>query len=530
MIICRKCQRHHPDDVGRGPCECGADLSRDGISIGAAPMASASVFDEPAPLDPFATAPEPAPPAPDTAQARPATAPTPVAPAPARADAAVTASPPVVAEEARTDLPSPPSPVEPVRPDLPPPPSEPKRRARSFNPADLPAADPDPPVVDEPTLPIAETVETVETSEPSRRARGVTPDEVLAAQMETDAANVGVIPDDADADQGDGPAPADAVTQPIATTREPGPGEFACPTCREPNADTRRFCFNCGTGLPTRDTDEELAPMTGPARRSLLSRLPGGKLLKGEARTFRAKAKSAGGGQFRYAKGLSPKAKIRLAMMVLGGGGAAMMLLGPYQGHVHRFLNRGPAGASPESAEIVDSVEFPNYPAGHAVDGKSETGFAFFWDPDGEFAELTLAEATDEPVEPAEGEEPAGEGEAPEDAETPPEDPASPADAARPPGTLVLHLEEATTVNKLYIAGGLPDSETEGPLLLRPSRINVCGEEACQELELDNSTSLKKYKVNLGEVLVIRITPLDVHETDTVTYPLAVIGEIRVDD
>lgn len=43
MIICRKCFRRHPDDVGAGPCECGADLRRDGMPVGESPLASREV-------------------------------------------------------------------------------------------------------------------------------------------------------------------------------------------------------------------------------------------------------------------------------------------------------------------------------------------------------------------------------------------------------------------------------------------------------------------------------------------------------
>lgn len=585
MIICRKCQRHHPDDVGRGPCECGADLSRDGIALGGAPAAGASAFDgggDPF-ADPFADdvfggdqpaatatqpAPDPAPPAPSPATqpsappAPPSSAPAPPPPAappaappasqpsvPAPPPAATTTAPvPSPPQEAAasavssplSDLPPPPSsapadtgeqtaPAPIVRPDLPPPP-EPKRRARSFNPADLPA-EPDEPAVVAPTEPevavVAETAE-VEAARPAR-ARGVTPDEVMAAQEDLDAANVGLLP--AETVQ----VPDQAITEPVPVgPRPPGRGEMACPTCQEPNAVTRRFCFNCGAGLPTLESDDEdLAPMTGPARRGVLSRLTGSRLGSDTARTFRGRAKQAGGGQFRYAQGLSPMAKVRLAMMVLGGGGAALMLAGPYRGYITKFIGTGPQGTSPESAEIVDAVEFPNYPADHAVDGKAETGFAFFWDPDGEHADLVLAaEDEAEPPVDAEGEPPVDPAEEP--AEAPADGAEPPAEAPvvepdpREPGTLVVRLEEAMTVNKLYIAGGLPDSETEGPLLLRPSRINVCGEDSCQELTLENSTSQKKYKVNLGEVLVLRITLLDAHDTDTETYPLAVIGEIRV--
>lgn len=522
MIICRKCQRHHPDDVGDGPCECGADLSRDGIAIGPSPAGGSTVFadDSAAASDPFAVATDPTATDPFAVATDP---PADASPSPVNRPSAPATPPAASTREAEVVRPDPPP--SPAHASTEAAPAAPKRRAPSVTPSAF-VGEPEEP--EQPTDQIA-VVEAAEVDVPARRARGVTPSEVLAAQEKPDAANVGeALPDD------DTAAPTSSVaaapTQPIeVATREPGPGELACPACREPNADTRRFCFNCGSSLPTpvRDEDDELPEMKGPQRRSLWSRLTGSKEVQRTARTFRGRAKMAGGGKFRYATGFSSRAKLSVLVAVLVGGGGVMMLLGPYKGLISGIVDRGPQGTSPDSAEVIDATEISGFPAESAVDGDTDTGFAFFFDPDGEFAELTVGGDPAVPAPPSSApalEDGGGETEEPTEGAT--------VDSAAPtePGTLVVRLEEPAKVTKLYIAVGLPDSVEDGPLMQRPSRVQVCAEaENCQELELDNSTSLKKYSVSFGdEVRIIRITPLDVHEALATSYPLAVISEVRV--
>lgn len=561
MIICRKCQRHHADDVGAGPCPCGADLRRDGIAL--VQGAGVSPFDDGG-LDELPPLGEELPALDDTqasqsspsSEAPTATPPAPPSPTPT---GGADSTPAGASSEATDDSAS----ALKGR----------GRRARSVKPRMAPSA-PSPSTAPPPDVATPDVAPDVPAGEPmpepSRRARGVNPKDLLAARADANAPNVGEAPPPgAGSGAAAGPG-ATATTEMEPTPPPPKAGERACPECFEPNAETRHFCINCGTTLPAVEEpegDEDAEEGADAPKRGLLQRFkrggrgrgaPGGGGMGGRAKgraqhQAKRRARGAlpqgmqrhgqmagswgqraramgGGGRMKYTSGLSTKSKLKAGAGILVVLVALVALAGPGRGKVMALVGRGdPEGVSPAQAELFGRQAPPSEDEG--AERGEETG--------GNEGQLPDDEGAD--GEESEDEAPGGRGEIAafpasaaidEDGETGAGMPWA-LDLEEPQSAgLILTLEEPMEVSRILIAAGLPDSVEDGPLVLRPSRVRVCSDtETCAEVELGDSTSLQKQTLDLGEdVTTLILTILDVHVPEHTTYDMAVISEIRVAD
>jgi hypothetical protein len=530
VIICRKCQRHHPDSTKAATCPCGADLRRDGIAL-------VSAFESPppdAPLDelPPLDAETASPQSPETT-AEPLQRTTPAGPSPQgggpsdtgtegvpdpaaalkgrrrRARPATPKRP--TGETARDELNRPTADDDPAGPHQPRT-NDPQRQPAEHAPethevgrrtADRDAGAHHGRATDERSHPTDDPGATGEQSHPTddagttttagpgrgattgggrseslRRARSVNPRDLVAAQ-DMNVPNVG------------SPPIHDAATSELADTLEadetetlpppPGPGERACPACAEPNAESRRFCVACGARLPAIEPQSAAdQPSGAPGNR----RAP---------RSWRQRARAASEGPMRYSAGFTSQVKARVVLAVLAAIAVLVAVAGPARERVLSALGWGSSGLLPASAELVTSQGEPDeevagFGAANVHDDDRNTGVAIAWEPEtGAEAEVEVSR-------------------------------------------LRLTFEEPTDVHEVRIAPGLADSAEDAPLVLKPSRIRLCADTgACQEVAVGSSGSLQTYGVGLGDdVRSIELTVLDVHETDFTTYPLAVISEVRI--
>lgn len=365
MIICRKCQAHHPDSAATGMCSCGADLRRDGIALLQAPEAPAA--------EPW----------PDEAWPDETDRPPPGAPDPADL------------QRQRRANPAPPGAPPPPEPPPPPPvaPPPPPASLTHLGPTDALVSPPD------------RSTGTSERQGPSRRAKSVNPQDILAAHGR-DTANVGdQIPvppaTELTAATGSAPvapeaAPDDGVTtEADAVPAGPGPTEVACPQCREPNAGTRRFCLACGTRLP------EPAAHAGGADGERGQR---GKGRRRTPRTWRQKARAAAGGRAtRYTQGFTGRAKMRALGVAAVGIGGVVALVGPGRERVVEALEQSTPGEAPAAVELVagedaNVEEIPGYAPDGAIDDELVTGVGVRWDDEREAPPNQIRISLDEPM------------------------------------------------------------------------------------------------------------------------------------